>query len=281
MEVRAIVFDVDGSVMPQGGPIDPSVASVFVGLNRLGIPMGPSTGKNADYARGLGAGIGVHWNFISAETGAQFLVLENPGPPPVWRQQENLGIGLEDLSLFSARIQLNPIGRTFLLRKEMTRYRPELKEGMLTLFPPGNNLDVSLEWLEHFKDVIHTFQLRLTLKRHSDGCIDVVPDGVNKRLGINQICRLYGCELKHLLTVVDGSNDDELAEGTTPIAVSNAVPKIKEIARREEGFIATLPDGRGFAEGLLFFSRRGMLPKEVQRLVIKHLPEANTKASKP
>ncbi len=278
--VKAILCDLDGSIMPQGGPMDPRVAAIIRFLNLIGIPIGPSTGKNADYSRGLAVGMGFHWNFISAESGAQFLRLVTAEPIPIWEQRKNLGISLDDLALFHKLVQIDNLQRKFLLRNQIALYRPELKEGIISLFPNGTDIEATREWLAYFQEVARTHRLNLVLKRHGDGCIDIVPEGISKRLGVVEVSRLCACEPKEILTVVDGANDHELCAGTLPIAVSNAVPEIKEIAKREDGFLASLPNGLGFAEGLLRFSRQGLLPAEIGQVVLKNVPEADTEKSR-
>lgn len=270
--LAGILFDVDGSIMPQGGPIDPCIGAIIHDIKSLGIPMGPATGKNADYCRGLGAGIGVHWNYISAESGGEFLELVSPGPPPIWRHHAARKTGKSQLTLFAQLIQLEPLERTFLFRNNRIRYRPEMKQTVLSFFPPDENLDQTIAWAEYFEDVTKTYHLNLQIKRYGDGCVDVVPDGLNKRLGTKNVCRLLNCQPVDLLTVVDGANDHELAEGTTVIAVANASEDIKKIARRQDGYIATREDGYGFVEGLVHFSHTGQLPQKVEQIVSKRLP---------
>ena len=197
-------------------------------------------------------------------------------PVPVWEQRDNLGIGIEHLVLFQKIIQLDTLARTFLCRNAERRFRPELKEGIISLFPGGTNIEESKEWLAFFTGVIQNHDLRLTLKRHSDGCIDVVPMGINKRLGVMEVCWIYGCETREILTVVDGANDHELALGTIAIAVANAAPSIKDIVRDQGGFIATLPHGLGFAQGLAHFSDNGLLPKELAAIIRVIIPEIAT-----
>jgi hydroxymethylpyrimidine pyrophosphatase-like HAD family hydrolase len=271
--IIALIFDIDGSIMPQGGPIDPRVGQLFLLLERLGVKQGPATGKNCDYGRGLACGVGVVWDFIIGETGAQFLETVSKTGQPVYRQHKPAAVG-NDLSIFARKIELDQLARIFKTYNQSGEspesYRPELKEGIITLFPPGQNIGVSEAWAAYFQDVVRIYRLNLKVQRHSDGCIDIVPSAVSKLLGVQKVCELYNCQPDKLLVVVDGINDRELTyNGTNVIAVSNAVDEIKEAAKKGGGFVATLPDGRGFAQGLKDYAERGFFGKEAGGAIIE------------
>lgn len=273
--IKAVVFDIDGSIMPQGGPIDPRVAAIFCGLQKLGVKLGPATGKNCDYARGLACGVGVVWDFVIGETGAQ--VLETIAyTPPAFRQRSVIKGGSKDLATFAKKIALDPIARTFDFRGELQSYRPELKESILTLFPPRENVEETLGWVPYFQGMVDLCELELKIQRHKDGCIDILPLEVNKSLGVHEVCRMLACNLENLVTVVDGVNDHELIlPGAHTIAVGNAVPVIKETTTSNHGFVASHDDGMGFAEGLLHFAKKEMFEDSsaVAGLVITNFPE--------
>lgn len=272
MEIKAMIFDIDGTMMPQGGPIKPVIAAMFRVFHLLGIPSGVATGKNADYSRGLACGIGDFiWDFIIAETGAQFLKTTRFNPPAF--DQRRLAEAGADLYAFFHKIGIDPYCREFDYLGKREVYRPELKEGIITFFPPGMDITVTEKWVPFFEAVISTFNLRLKVHRFSDGCIDIVPSEVNKFLGVQEVCRIYGCEPANILVGVDGVNDLELMLGTQVIAVGNAVPKIKEVAKKGGGFIADRPDGFGLAQGIAHYARQGAfgdksaeLLKEIEQL---------------
>ncbi|MDO8663736.1 MAG: HAD hydrolase family protein [Candidatus Wildermuthbacteria bacterium] len=269
MPLIAAAFDVDGSIMVQGGPCDPKVAEVFRILSGAGLKLGPATGKNCDFGRGLGCGVGVTWDFVIGESGAQILetLAKNP---PAYRQRTVVG-ATADLSFFARAIDLDPFLRNFLFYGDRVSYRPELKESILTLFPPGKNIEATEDWVPYFWDIVKTFRLRLKVQRHSEGGIDVLPTTVNKELGIAEVCKMYGCEPKDILVVVDGMNDAELMRGTRVIAVGNAVPQIKELASQLGGFVATLPDGEGFIEGLRHYAGLGSFAEDVNKIILEKI----------
>lgn len=269
MTIIAVAFDVDGSIMPQGGPADPKIAEAFRLLGEAGLKLGPATGKNCDFGRGLGCGMGLTWDFVIGESGAQ--VLETLAKnPPAYRQRTIVG-ATADLSFFAKAIRLDHFLRTFVLYGEPVSYRPELKESILTLFPPGKHIEVTEEWVSYFRDIIKTFRLQLKVQRHSDGCIDVLPVTINKELGILELCKMYDCNPENVLVVVDGMNDAELMRGTQVIAVGNAIPQIKDLALASNGFIAARPDGTGFLEGLRHYAELGLFEGDLNKTILEKI----------
>lgn len=104
--IAAIISDIDGSMMPQGGPIDSKISDLIRFLANLGIKIGPATGKNVDYGRGLACGIGAVWDFIIGENGGQFMETIHKGNPPAYKHHNPIETGL-DISSFAAKINLN------------------------------------------------------------------------------------------------------------------------------------------------------------------------------
>jgi HAD superfamily hydrolase (TIGR01484 family) len=274
--IVAVLADIDGSLLPQGHYIDARVASVLLELSHV-IRVGVATGKPDDYARGLSVGMGFHWKFVSAEGGAVFLTLANDGPPPIWQRESFAGIGAEHLAQFRDIIELDALQGIFKLKGVTTTYRNELKSGIITMFPPDHNLSATEAWEEWFRELVTKHQLELSIKRYpGDGAIDIVPQGIDKSLGVKRVCAALNCNPRQILTVCDGANDHELAEGTRVIAVANAASAIKEIAQRQGDFIATRNDGFGFVEGLAHYARAGLFgptnSSRILEIVTRHFP---------
>lgn len=273
-EIKAIITDIDGSMMPQGGPIDPKIAEFIRFLTGL-IKFGSATGKNVDYVRGLYGGIGKNCDFIIGENGAQFLEIIYKGSPPAFKQHSMIETG-PDLFEFAKKINMNQFQRTFIFRDNVVmHYRPELKESIISLFPDGKNVEGTEEWVPYFEEIIRIFGYKLKVIRYSDGCVDIVPLQISKEIGVLQVCKLYGIERENILVLVDGNNDLELTTRTKVLAVGNAVPKIKEAATRPDGFIAKHNDGLGFVEGILHYAEEGYFKKEIAEKITKYIREMN------
>lgn len=270
--IKAVITDIDGSMMPQGGPIDIKVARFIHFLSGI-LKIGPATGKNVDYGRGLACGIGTVWDFVIGENGAQFLETISKGNPPAFRHHRLLDTG-PDLYDFANKINLNPFQRTFSFRNGVTMpYRPELKESIISMFPSAKDVSVTEDWVPYFEEIIRIFGYRLKILRYSDGCIDIIPLQISKEIGVMQVCKLYGIERENIVVVVDGMNDLELTLGTRVLAVGNAIPKIKETATRPDGFIANQKDGLGLVQGMLYYAENGYFDKETADLIRQKINE--------
>jgi hydroxymethylpyrimidine pyrophosphatase-like HAD family hydrolase len=246
--VEVVILDIDGTIGKQGSEIDPRIAEMLRGLYKMGIIICVATGKGADAAILLARGMGFCWHLVIGESGAVCCRATQFDDPQVFEPRRLVESGA-DLSAFRNKVGIDQYRRVFDYLGQPEPYRPEIKEAIITLFPPGLDKTVTVKWVPFFEAVISTFNLRLKVQRHSDGCIDVVPMEVNKYLGIQEVCRLYNCKPENILVGVDGVNDLELTFGTQVIAVGNAVPAIKEAARKGGGFVADKPDGFGLAWG--------------------------------
>jgi hydroxymethylpyrimidine pyrophosphatase-like HAD family hydrolase len=265
--ITTLVPDLDGSLMEQGGPMKANATDFCYQLQLAGLRMGPATGKNADYCRGLACGIGITWDFIVAETGAQFLERISVSPP-AYRQRKLDGID-KDLSRFLEIIRYRQFGRTFQFYDLEENFRPELKEGIITMFPAGSELDATIPWVPYFEGVTKHFRLQLKIQRHSDGCIDVVPSQISKALGIQTICNVFNIKPRNIITIVDGVNDLELTQGgVISIAVGNAVAPIKEAVKSVGGYVAQAKYGDGFIEGMKFYAQKGYFEPEVAKVIL-------------
>ncbi len=273
-KIKAIVTDIDGSIMPQGGPINIKVAEFIRFLSTI-LKIGPATGKNVDYARGLACGAGTAWDFNIGENGAQFLETINKGSPPAFKHHSMIETG-PDLYEFAKKINLNSFQRTFSFRDNVVmNYRPELKESIISMFPSGKDTGITEEWVPFFEEIIRIFGYKLKVIRYSDGCVDIIPLQISKEIGVIQVCKLYRIERGNILVVVDDRNDLGLTLGTRVLAVGNAVPEIKEAATHSGGYIASRDDGFGFIEGILHYAEAGYFEENIAEKITKYIREMN------
>lgn len=240
--------------------------------------MGPATGKPPDYTYGLAAGMGRSaFDMIIAETGGIVLKLVDPGPPPTFEQFPLKTEALADLERFRQIIKLKSFLREFTFRGgKQVYYRPQSDTTKLTLFPSTKNLEETRDWVPYFEEIIKTHKLRLVVQRFSDGCLDVLQIGVSKGEALKIVCPLFNCRPAETLTLVDGVNDSDLAVGTMAIAPSNAIAEIKELVKRQGGFVADYEDGMGFAQGVYFYAKNvkafGENSKKVEEVLRPFFP---------
>ena len=249
-QVKAVLFDVDGTIMPQGWPASDEVISVFRKELQWKILIWPSTGKWADYMRWVAVWMWLEpFNYIGAENGGLFM--ERTAIKPVTYKSINTARDVSDISEFLATIKLDSFKRKFKLHNKWVKYRPELKETMITLFPSGTNIDETLVWEQYFKSLIEDNGWELYVVRHPDGCIDIVPNGVSKANSVQEIMLRYNLRAEEILVAWDGKNDIWLfVPGVKSIVVANAHPDIKALGEKHGGYQANGNDGSGFIEWL-------------------------------
>ncbi|MFZ2226089.1 MAG: HAD family hydrolase [Candidatus Moraniibacteriota bacterium] len=266
--LKLLAFDMDGTLGEQGGSFMQRTVSCLRCLQSAGLIIGPATGKNDGYCGGVACGAGLEpWEFMITETGAQFLERISICPP-AYRQKKLPGVD-KDLNRFQELIRYRQFGRTFQFYDREENFRPELKEGIITMFPAGSELDVTIPWIPYFEGIIKHFRLSLKIQRHSDGCIDIVPSMVSKALGIKNVCDVYGIEPANIITAVDGVNDMELTQGgVVPIAVGNAIPAIKAAVKAAGGYVAQANYGDGFIEGMKFYAQNGRFEPKINNIIL-------------
>jgi len=82
----------------------------------------------------------------------------------------------------------------------------------------------------------------------------------NKGTALGEIARRFGIARQHVLAAGDHLNDLPMLSGehaACVVAPDNAVPAVKEIVRRQKGYISHQPWGHGVARGLEYFLERG------------------------
>ncbi len=61
-------------------------------------------------------------------------------------------------------------------------------------------------------------------------CIDIVPAGVNKARGVEELLSFYKADREEVCTVGDNNNDLAMLEAFRSYAVENAIERVKEVA---------------------------------------------------
>ena len=69
MDIKLIVFDVDGTIAEPNSPVDRKVSEKLQCFERRGIRIAFASGKNASYLSGLARGIGLADPIIIGENG--------------------------------------------------------------------------------------------------------------------------------------------------------------------------------------------------------------------
>ena len=62
-------------------------------------------------------------------------------------------------------------------------------------------------------------------------CIDIVPKGINKAIGLLKVAEIYSCEKTNIISVGDDINDLAMIEAFNSYAMENGVDIIKKTAK--------------------------------------------------
>lgn len=250
LEIKAIIFDVDWTIMPQGWPASIEVINIFKEKLQEQYILGPSTWKGADYMRWVAVWMWLNpWDFIGGENGGLFMKRTNIRP--VTYESYNTAKETIWLTAFAKKIGLDPFSRTFQIWKKTVKYRPELKETMLTVFPSDTNLDQTIEWKSYFDTLIARYNWNIYTVRHPDGCIDIIPCDVDKSNSVFSVMKHYNIEASQIIVAADGKNDIWLfIPWVKSIVVANAHQEIKNLGEENKWYLAKYNDGEGFIEWL-------------------------------
>lgn len=100
------------------------------------------------------------------------------------------------------------------------------------------------------KAVLKTFEDRISYTLmpdfKGDEYVDINAFGVDKAAGMRQLAKYYGLPVEQIISVGDGLNDFEMVEASFGVAMGNAVPDLKKIAKLTIGHT----DDDGLAEFL-------------------------------
>jgi len=268
-QVKGLLFDVDGSIMPDGGPFSRLIMDLFWELGRF-FPLGPVSGRPLEYLKGLGVGSGRHFQFAAAESGAVWATLKSSSPV-IWDTRLTCPEDIGDLESLESLLQYNRRTGSFCLDGNRVECVDQPKMGEISMFSRGGTDLHALA--SALRATISQHSLQLKVVCFPDGSLTIAPQRSHKGLSVILACEHLACQPHELLTVVDGINDLELAQDTTCIAVGNASEDLKKVVRSRgtRGYVASSTEAMGFAEGLVHFARAGILPEEVSTLVQRTL----------
>ncbi len=103
-------------------------------------------------------------------------------------------------------------------------------------------------------DIVYNILLKMQdhmqILRYDEYCVEVMPKGVNKASGIQELSKKLHLDMAQIIAFGDSDNDLEmLTECGLGIAVGNAVKSVKESA----DYICSAPDSSGVLEALKKF----------------------------
>ena len=124
----------------------------------------------------------------------------------------------------------------------------EPKETMFSIFP--RNQERIHQFADYLQTIIKKENLNLYTIKQVDA-IDVMQKGLSKRIGLEVLCKHLNISLNEIIAFGDGMNDLEMLSCVGyPVAVANALEKIKEVVQKRKGHISKLEYGKGVLEAV-------------------------------
>ncbi len=130
-------------------------------------------------------------------------------------------------------------------------YRPSEEEWntvsiqkLLIIDPlPEGRIDSVLEHLEPYKEM-------LNIVKYNDRSADIMPASANKAQGVINVAKLLNIDVSQIMAVGDARNDMEMLNAVgIGVAVSNADPKLKEVA----DYVCDFPNAGGVLQAVKKF----------------------------
>lgn len=137
----------------------------------------------------------------------------------------------------------NQVGM-FYSPKEGNKYHPERKsenfDEAAGYFTDKQDLDkIGLFFADERDDIYSVAkELRALIQNQAQvlvinaNCIELVPTGMDKVLGVDLITELYGWKKEEVLILGDGQNDLQMAKNYPFVAMANALEEVKQAACR-------------------------------------------------
>jgi len=194
--IKLIAFDLDGTLAPLGKGIADENVKLLKEIEGKGVRVAVCSGKPTYYLCGLMRQVGLEKPILIGENGA--VIQFGVDLPP----QDFYVLPYSD----EARASLYYLKKCIDGVLADVWYQPNLTE--LTPFPKrAEDLDVIEKCIETNRHYIKD----LNIYRFSD-CFDIVPDGLNKSVGLQYLCNLLGVSPAETVAVGDGVNDYPMFE---------------------------------------------------------------------
>lgn len=259
-KIKAIFFDIDGTLVPYGlGKIPEEVSDAIAAMRRNGIKIFIATGRHLNWINNLGDT--EFDGFVTVNGG---MCLEADRKTIIHRQC----IDPADLSRLETFSRKHDIPLVVVPAQDdifITRYTPEVelvaKELHLPFVPLGEVAQAV------GKDVVQLMAFGSEEERRSSGLFgktllnaeptswnpyfcDIIPKGSDKSAGLEAMGKHFGFDISETMAFGDGSNDMGMIKTAgIGVAMGNADHAVKEIA----DYITTADTDHGIVNALRHF----------------------------
>lgn len=189
MDIRAMVFDIDGTLAPLGQPVKREISQGLCTLEHRGYRIGFASGKPCTYIEGFARAIGLQNFFALGENGAVYLNTYNGHIYPLVERHK----AFDELA------------------KELVNMFPQVffQCNAVNLSVFCEDMGVLASAIGYIKEKGWTSRDDVTAYIHPD-CMDIVPAGVDKGTAIAYLKQNNGWDTSQVLAVGDSINDEPM-----------------------------------------------------------------------
>ena len=202
MNIRAMVFDIDGTLASLGQPVKREISQGLCTLEQRGYRVGFASGKPCTYIEGFARAIGLQNYFALGENGAVYLDTYNGHIYPLVKRHK----GFDELE------------------KELTELFPQVffQCNAVNVSVFCEDMDVLASAIGYIKEQGWTSRDDVTAYIHPD-CMDIVPAGVDKGTAIAYLKQRNGWDTSQVIAIGDSINDEPMKREAVFYAVGSGI----------------------------------------------------------
>lgn len=189
--IKLIAFDLDDTLAKLGRGITRTDVRKLLILEQRGITIAVCSGKPVHYLCGFMRQVGLKKPILVGENGAVIQIGVELPPKNLFVQEYSV----------AARDSMNFLRKKILDAIPQIWFQPNLVG--LTPFPSNNEENATI------KKILDTYMCNLADIEvyHHDDSYDIVPLGINKKLGLELLCHTLNVIPSEVIAVGDGEND--------------------------------------------------------------------------
>lgn len=258
--LRAIVYDVDGTLADHFKPPPPAVRALLAELDAAGVPQVLASGKLHEYLGGLARGLGL--------TATGWVIGENGATLYDWTRllYELEGDYPDDVNELRRLLWDGPL--------TPDAYYEEPKFASMTIFPRDRDLAKSRQVCELATRMSRDLGLRLAPEVHPDSAVDILQQGVNKGRALRAVASKLGLRPEEFVAFGEGVNDQAMMELAFPVAPGDAHAAIRDLVARRGGYLATRPGPEGVLEGFWHLREQGLTAFDLPAWLEEYRPRS-------